>query len=295
MKVYLAGPMTGYFRHNYPLFFEASQRLRDLGYEVENPADNDGATLDEALSNVTTSGHTWEWYLKRDIARLLDCEAVVVLPGWRQSRGATLEVNTARALGMDVLRYDQEAGALPLYTIVGLSGYARVGKDTAAQTLVEEKGYTKVAFADVLREALFALNPTVEYKKDPFPLASLIKWHGYERCKEHAPQMRELLQRMGTEVGRNLLGPNVWVDAALSKLEDGGKYVFTDCRFDNEAEAIQRLGGSVWRIDRPGVEAVNAHASETALDKWEFDAYIVNWGTPDDLARSVRRCVREQG
>ena len=48
--------------------------------------------------------------------------------------------------------------------IIGLSGFARSGKDEAAKVLVEEFGFKRVGFADKLREVLYALNPLVEVK-----------------------------------------------------------------------------------------------------------------------------------
>jgi nucleoside 2-deoxyribosyltransferase len=92
-RVYLAGPMTGLPEHNYPAFAERPAALRALGYDVVSPAE--GADADAPLA--------WEEWMRRDIKLLLDCEAVACLPGWERSRGATLEVHIARALGMDVL------------------------------------------------------------------------------------------------------------------------------------------------------------------------------------------------
>ena len=45
--------------------------------------------------------------------------------------------------------------------IIGLSGYAQVGKDTVAQILVEEYGYSRIGFADIIRNACYRLNPIV--------------------------------------------------------------------------------------------------------------------------------------
>lgn len=95
MKVYLAGPMTGYEDYNYPLFESATTWLRLAGYEVVSPHEINPPEIG--------SDHPWEWYMKRDIVGLLDCEAIVVLPGWEASRGATLEATIGRALGMSIL------------------------------------------------------------------------------------------------------------------------------------------------------------------------------------------------
>lgn len=173
--------------------------------------------------------------------------------------------------------------------LIGLSGYARSGKDTVAEYLVKEHGYTRVAFADALRDALYALNPSIPYPFDGQTvqgrLQTLVDNFGWDSCKTAFPEVRELLQRMGTEVGRNLLGPNVWVDIAMRKVAAvDGPVVITDMRFPNEYAAIRKdHNGLAWRIIRPGTEPVNAHSSETAIDTLPFNETIHNEGTIQEL------------
>lgn len=97
MKVYVSGPMSGIEEENFPAFHAAARALRMLGYEVVNPAefDTDVAGLDESAR--------WIKFLKADIKALMDCEGIVMLPGWEQSQGAKLERYNAKALGMTVL------------------------------------------------------------------------------------------------------------------------------------------------------------------------------------------------
>lgn len=91
--VYLAGPMTGYPDYNFPAFEEARKQLRRLGAEVHCPAE---------LGQV--EGWEWEQYMRRGLITMLtNCRAVVVLPGWEQSRGAKMEVGIAAKLRMTVL------------------------------------------------------------------------------------------------------------------------------------------------------------------------------------------------
>lgn len=176
--------------------------------------------------------------------------------------------------------------------VIGLSGYARSGKDAVAKILVEEHGYVRVSWADKLREALYALNPIVGIVQGgPVHYQPLIDGLGYEAAKDHGvfgSEVRRLLQRLGTEAGRGVLGSNVWVDALVGSLRPGLSYVIPDTRFPNEAEAVTaRLGGQVWRVLRPGSAPVNGHESETALDGWQFDAHLKNDGTLDDLRETV--------
>lgn len=170
--------------------------------------------------------------------------------------------------------------------IIGLMGYAQSGKDTTADILVADYGFTRIAFADALRDMLYALNPYIE---DEDRLADIVDEFGWEQAKVNHGEIRELLQRLGTEAGRTILGENIWVDAALMKTdaEPLADYVFTDCRFPSEAIAVKASDGRLWRIIRDGYGPVNGHASETALDDRRADVTIYNNWTLDDLRQAV--------
>jgi hypothetical protein len=173
--------------------------------------------------------------------------------------------------------------------IVGVSGYARAGKDTLANVLVGRHGFERKAFADFLRDALYVLNP---YLAPGVDLQSVVDLHGWDYAKTQGPidqhkEVRRLLQVMGTEVGRKMLGEDVWVNALFNSLEPTGNYVISDVRFPNEYEAIKEVGGFVVRVERPGTQPVNAHPSETALDDHEFDMLFSNDRGLDDLGEAV--------
>jgi dATP/dGTP diphosphohydrolase/uncharacterized protein DUF4406 len=95
MRIYLSGPMTGYADWNYPAFNCAAKTLRGQGHDVFNPAENDNGS----------SGKPREFYLRIDVKAVADAEAVVVLPGWERSEGASLEVHIAKHLAMPVFTY----------------------------------------------------------------------------------------------------------------------------------------------------------------------------------------------
>jgi hypothetical protein len=90
-RIYIAGPMTGLPEFNFPAFNAEADRLRALGHDVSNPADH--GVID---------GYEWRDYMRLDIAQLIACERIHLLPGWEKSRGATLEHHIASALGMEV-------------------------------------------------------------------------------------------------------------------------------------------------------------------------------------------------
>lgn len=172
--------------------------------------------------------------------------------------------------------------------IIGLSGYARSGKDTVADYLVKKHGFIKLSFADPMREALYRLDPRIEVADmQGVSLAQAVDGLGWENLKADSPDVRGLLQRMGTEVGRKMFGENVWIDMAMAKAAGHDKVVFADCRFQNEAEAIRAANGSVWRIERPGVEAPNDHISEHDLDGYQFNAVLNNDLTIEDMHEGI--------
>jgi hypothetical protein len=165
-----------------------------------------------------------------------------------------------------------------LSTLVGLSGYAQVGKDTVGRILTEKYGFERVSFADKLREVALAIDPLIDAvpgeernQIHTMRLGPLVQQVGWEKAKQW-PEVRRLLQVIGTDAGRAILGDNVWVDAAFKPLQPAKKYVFTDVRFPNEATAIRENGGILLRIERPGYGPVNNHPSETALD----DSSLIN-------------------
>lgn len=180
---------------------------------------------------------------------------------------------------------------LPQY--IGLHGFAGAGKDAVAKILANY-GYTRVAFADKLREALYVLNPIVLFGNDGQDLRvkDIVDTIGWEEAKRAYPEVRRMLQVIGTEVGREMIDRNVWVDAAFKGLDKSQRYVFTDLRFENEHQAIDSRLGLLIKIERPGFEAVNDHKSEKPLpDAW-FDARINNDGTLEDLHTKVRDILR---
>ena len=91
MRIYIAGPMTGIKDMNFPAFHAAAAELRALGHEVVNPAELN-----------PDPGTPWAQCMRVDIAQLVTCDAVVLLPGWEKSKGALIERDLARRLGMPV-------------------------------------------------------------------------------------------------------------------------------------------------------------------------------------------------
>jgi hypothetical protein len=167
--------------------------------------------------------------------------------------------------------------------IIGLSGYARSGKDTAADRLVDKYNFTRYSFAAPMKEAMYILNPIVGSDSiSGFRYRNLVDTYGLDKSKDSYPEIRRLLQVFGTEVGRQMFGENFWVDIALNGIKEPNA-VITDVRFRNEADAIKKAGGQVWRINRDGIGPVTDHPSEVDLDKYDFDYVIDNDFSVSDL------------
>lgn len=98
MKIYVAGPMTGLPQKNYPAFNDAASKLGARGYEPLNPVDVD--------KNLPGTPVEYDWYLRATMRMLTEADAVALLPGWRESTGANVEVQFAIACGMEVRDLD---------------------------------------------------------------------------------------------------------------------------------------------------------------------------------------------
>ena len=97
MKVYIAGPMTGYPEFNYPAFYAAARKLEQLGHEPINPARAEGRE----------GCKTWLDYMRPALRDIADCDGIAYLDGWGESRGASLEVYIGKSLDIVVRHIDQ--------------------------------------------------------------------------------------------------------------------------------------------------------------------------------------------
>lgn len=102
MKVYLAGPMRNLPAFNFPAFHTAAAALRLFGHDVWNPAEHDEAS---GFNPHTDEPKPLKHYMVTDLAKVCESDAVVVLPGWQKSQGATLEMFVAQVVGVRVLEY----------------------------------------------------------------------------------------------------------------------------------------------------------------------------------------------
>lgn len=144
--------------------------------------------------------------------------------------------------------------------IVGLVGFAGSGKGTVADILCEKYGFTKVSFADVVKDITAQMfgwdRHLLEGDTDESRTfrESQDDWWTARLGKPITP--RNMLQLMGTEAGRDTFDQNIWIHNVERKIhnmrvnEFKEKFVIADTRFPNEIDAIRNWGGHVVRVMR---------------------------------------------
>lgn len=174
-------------------------------------------------------------------------------------------------------------------SVVGLVGRRGSGKSLVAARLVEVHGYVSIPFAKPLKDMLRAIGLDDVYlgslKEQPCPLV----------C---GATPRHVMQTLGTEWGRRLVHPDLWVTLWREAVyrSKATHVVADDVRFFNEARLVQAHGGVLLRVVRPRIlpagEKADSHASETEQDNIECDARMVNGGTVAELDAFVDSIVR---
>lgn len=183
---------------------------------------------------------------------------------------------------------------MSLPRIIGITGYARHGKDTVASVFVKH-GYQRFALADKMKEALLVLDPLLN---DSLRLSSVVEAGGWEEAKD-SDEVRRLLQVFGTEVGRNMIGEDVWIEVLARSVkgfydDHGPRVVIPDIRFLNEAAFIRRVRGDVYRVVRPDFDngVGTGHASEREIGAIFHDARFTNDLDLDHLRAQVERYIK---
>jgi hypothetical protein len=202
-----------------------------------------------------------------------------------------------------------------LPVVVGVTGHAQNGKDTVGKQFVE-RGFTRFAFADPLREIALLLDPYVTNMGAPrgrigdqaeslnggfTKLSYLVKEEGWEVAKQW-PEVRRFMQALGKSV-RDVIGEDAWVQATAKRIvKTGAQYVVvTDVRYPNEADWIHGQGGKLIRVVRTtadGSEFDNGvgkeHDSEKYVETLRADAeFVVVDGQVDKLAQLADLAIKE--
>ena len=174
--------------------------------------------------------------------------------------------------------------------LIGFSGPAGSGKDTAANTLVHHLGFNTTAFADPLKWGIcemFCLDRDVfksrETKEAKIPGLNL--------------SPRELAKIIGTDCVREMIGENTWIHVMAKRYQDFcaselTRLAITDIRFENEAAWIRKSGGAVIHVVRSGVSwDKTAHASEHGIAIRPDDCILTNTGSLEEFeAKAIALC-----
>lgn len=184
-------------------------------------------------------------------------------------------------------------------TLIGIYGRARSGKDTAADYLAKRHGLLKYAFAEPIKQMLKAVFGDHFHEGDRSGI-----------CPETGKSYREMMQTIGTEWGRDMMHPELWVRMAAKKwqwVQDGCPFetpigtashvclgdkpvnngmIISDVRFRSEAEWIRRAGGVVIQLYGRGSDVpvgIPGHISESGLRLNEVDMGLNNNGDLEHL------------
>ena len=196
--------------------------------------------------------------------------------------------------------------------IVGLVGYIGVGKGSVADLLVERHGFIKESFANSVKDAVsvvFGWDRALLEGDTPESRAwreQDDKFWSDKLGKAFSPRLA--LQLMGTEAGRDVFHPDLWVHTVQRRCSADKNYVIADVRFPNEIKAIQKDGGIIVRVkrgDEPewynvalkvnkknnyygmAEQYPNVHFSEWAWIGSKIDLEISNDNTLDKLIEKV--------
>ena len=195
--------------------------------------------------------------------------------------------------------------------VVGICGLIGSGKGTVGDILVDEFGYTKLSFADKLKDGVASI-----FDWDREMLEGATKdsraWRettdefwSSETGFEVTPRL--VLQLFGTDCMRNGFFDGVWVSLVKKTIIDnpGKKFVLPDVRFVNEMQAIKDVNGEIWQVRRGELPAwfeqrrdhggavANVHPSEWEwiLPDSNYNLIINNNSTLEHLYSTVQSSI----
>lgn len=163
--------------------------------------------------------------------------------------------------------------------LIGICGLKGSGKSEVASRLASSLSAHRVRFAGPLKDMLRTLGLTEREIEGDLKELPCDKLCG--KTPRHA------MLTLGTEWGRELIGPAIWADAWQWRVEAalgiGANVVTEDLRFPNEHAALIKSGGIVLRVERPGVSLDDSHESERHALTMQADIVFLNEGRLEDI------------
>ena len=259
-KVYIAGPMSGYPLYNFEQFFAWAAAIRSVGDVPLNPAEHD---VSKMFGGWVYKEADYDEIIQYDL-NLIKTEAdrMFMLRGWNFSKGAQME----HALGVELGLNIQYEAKKHIYIV----GHGQHGKDTVAETLRDNFGFTFTASSWFMAE------------KVVFP--ALKDKYGYETAEQcfndrrnHRAEWFDLIDKAnpnGTELSEAIFKHNdIYVGIRNKRELDAVK---ADSRFDPLiiwVDASDRLGPEP--SDSMGITINDA------------DYVVDNNGTVEDLVDNI--------
>lgn len=185
--------------------------------------------------------------------------------------------------------------------IIAICGLQNSGKDTLGSILVKKYNFTKLSFADVLKDVIASVfrwdrNLLEGSTKESREWREQVDEWWSQRLNIPNLTPRFILQQIGTELFRNHFHEDIWVAAVEKQLSLYDNVVITDCRFPNEAQMLQNKGAKFVKITRGELpkwfyeyennliaQPSDIHPSEYLWIKNNFDYCFDNSGSILDL------------
>jgi len=174
--------------------------------------------------------------------------------------------------------------------IIGIAGLIGSGKGTVADILVEQHNFTKISFADKLKDgvaASFGWNrELLEGDTDESRAwrETVDEFWTNETGREITPRL--VLQEFGTDCMRNGFYDGIWVSLIKQEILNNPEtnYVVPDVRFKNEIDVINNLGGKIWNVRRGELPqwwgyAIqdNHHPASSLMKDYHPDVHQSEW------------------